>query len=293
MAKSKRRLKRKDRKHNNYCYDDRLYFIANPKPNELNFYRNIVRMAKIEAVVFDILYISVFIIGIALWFFEPPAGITLSLITAFPVFFWMRSYQFTITDKFNFNCELGLCECYRRERAREILLYYEKIPDLDFSEKNIFQKLFSKNQRFGKLLVFDCKSGKKGFNNKIYNTIKSYKDKYANLEELIKTQLSRPILIDLEDKVSKININKANVAQLIKLPFIDKETAAKIVMRVNSEGNFISMWDFAEFIKLEQEQMEALLKLVYIEPPKETIPKFIRQLQSSPKNTEIDNSLDI
>ena len=291
MAKSKRRLKRKDRKHNNYCYDNRLYYTAKSTEKELSFYRNIVGKSKIEAVVFDILYISVFIIGIALCFFRPPIGITASLIAIFPVFFWMRSYQFSIEDKFNFNCELGLCECYKRKSALAILLYYEKIPDLDFSEKNIFQKLFSKNQKFGKLLVFNGIS-KKRFD-KIYNIMKFYQDKNVNLEELIKAQLPRPLFIDLEDKVSKININKANVAQLIKLPFIDKETAAKIVMRVNSEGNFLSMWDFAEFIELEQEQTEALLKLVYIEPPKETVPKFIRQLQSSPKNTEIDNSLDI
>ena len=280
--------KRKKQKRNNY--DNTQYYKTKLK-KEFKLYRNITRRSKIEVVIFNILYISLFVIGVALLFYNPPVGIEISVFVVFPFFlFLIKYYNFPVTDKFNFNSELGLCECYRRDRTKEILLYYDKLPEFSYNE-NIFQKLCYRHQKFGKLFVFSFGSKKRKFDRK-YEIIKYCEGKNVNLSELIKTQLPRPILIDLEDKVSKIDINKANVAQLVKLPFIDNETAAKIVMKVNNEGDFTDMWDFAEFIKLEQEDIEKLLKLVYIVPPKETIPDFIQQIQST-KNPKQDNSLDI
>ena len=283
--------KRKNQKRNDFR--NVLYYKAKPKEKELKLYRNIVGRAKIESIIFDCLLCIPFIISVALWlYYNLPEGIYISIFTLFPLISLMKNYQFPITDKFSFYSELGLCECCRRDRTKEILLYYEKLPEFSFDKKNIFQKLFYRHQKFGKLLVFSFGSKKRKFDRK-YEIIKSYKDKNVKLAELIKTQLPRPILIDLEDKISKTDINNANVFELQKLPFIDKDTSAKIVMRVNNEGPFADMWDLAEFIELEQEDMEKLLKLVYIEPPKESVPDFIRQLQDSAKNIATDNSLDI
>ena len=100
-----------------------------------------------------------------------------------------------------------------------------------------------------------------------YNiTNKLPKDEKFNIEKLLKIN-------DINLEFKKININTANLQEIINLPFINIVAAKKIQNHIKESGNFKTFWEFAKFLNLNINQGLTLSKLVFVKPIKNSIPK--------------------
>ena len=92
------------------------------------------------------------------------------------------------------------------------------------------------------------------------------KDEKFNIEKLLKIN-------DINLEFKKININTANLQEIINLPFINIVAAKKIQNHIKESGNFKTFWEFAKFLNLNINQGLTLSKLVFVKPIKNSISK--------------------
>lgn len=192
--------------------------------------------------------------------------------------------------------DYGTCECKLRFRKFKlaIIMSYEKVPNIIF-KKDIFYFLKIHQTKYENYIIITG-SLKKII--KLYYSIKngvmvSNNNNNTNSKQIIKNLLKDCKNINIEyenredkEKLKKINVNSASVKELSGVPFISIMQATKIKKQIKDNGEFTSLWQFAEFMNYEQTQINFLVDYVYAELTDKP------QTQKEPE-IKIDNLLDI
>ena len=225
------------------------------------------------------------------------AGRSLFVIIALIPIIWgiILYFKLNVLKTFYINTELGRCKCKitkRKKNRIQLLIYYEKIINQNYEKQNIFKKfknLFG--QKYSKMLVL---KGHRHLITDLLNTAVKNPDKQYALNNIIKQNGFSVERVNLTHTKDKININTSNVAKLGELPFIDKQDAVKIVMHIQKNGEFSSIWDFAEFINYPQEELNTLLKYAYIEKTiQDSESAIFEENNLKGDNPKLDPTLDI
>lgn len=245
-------------------------------------------------IIFIIFFVIIFIFNQLHTLWGKSLYVIFVMIPYIPVLFY--SLLKNLSTSVDINTEFGRGECKMENQMTDyyskLVIYYEKLTEQNFEKQNLFKKIFN---------IFNPKYSKKlyitGENHKIttfYTNVLKYQNKKFNLEEIIKENNFSFSKEDLSATKEQININKSNVSQLGKIPFINKELAVKIVMYIQKNGEFESVWDFADFINFPQEQINLLLKYVYIEKTSnENVSLFLEENNLKGDNPMIDPNIDI
>ena len=196
-----------------------------------------------------------------------------------------------IIENFYINTDFGKCEIriksYKGKPA--LCIYFNKVLQNVEIKKNIFSYILPKNQpKFTRLLIIKDEIR---FLRNLIEYMKDKDEKVFSLINLIKDADLQTEYINLEEKkMGKFNVNTAKVAQLSKLPFLGRLDAIKIINYINKNGEFESIWDFAEYINLPQNKYEILYKYVTVRKTAKNLPVIEQIKQDMP---QFDNTLDI
>ena len=114
-------------------------------------------------------------------------------------------------------------------------------------------------------------ANKNGMFLRTYNLSKPLDNPQKHLNILMKEN-------GIKIKPKKLNINEASLQEIINLPFINIVTAKKIIKHKEETGDFKSFWEFAKFLKLNENQGTVLSKLVFV--------KQVKEAETDDKNNE-------
>ena len=250
--------------------------------------------------IFEFLVISFLIVIIAIpmailviagifWILPIWGKIIFGFVLILPILFYLKIfYDEHLTEQFIIDTEFGKgkCKLIHTKETLSVFIYLRKTVQNFNIKRNFFNWFFEPKAKYSKLMVI---SGNEHSVLDVYNNMKKQKkyDYYLIEKKKLKTNI-----IDLYEKSSKININEANIAQLAQLPFMDKNKALKVLLYIQKNGELNSVWEFAKLAELEQNQIDSILKRVYV---KKTEVKNIETYEDIKKelSDNQDRTLDI
>ncbi len=253
--------------------------------SEINVYLIAVFVMQGPIYILAILSLLLNVYGLIFFIF---IGIPTLFLIGIMAYYYIKKY---ITENFYINTDLGKCEIRIKsyKRNQSLYIYFYKVLQNSEIKKNIFSYLLPKNQpKYTRLIII---KDKMPFLRNLVEYMKDKDEKAFSLLSLIKNADLNVEYINLEEKkMGKINVNTAKVSQLSKLPFLGKINAVKVANHIKKNGEFDSIWDFAEFINLPQNKYETLYKYVTVRRTTNNLPVLEQIKQDVPK---FDNTLDI
>ncbi len=204
---------------------------------------------------------AILVIAGIFWILPIWGKIIFGSVLVLPILFYLKIfYDEHLTEQFIIDTEFGKGKCKLvNDRNLSVFIYLRKTVQNSDIKRNFFNWFFEPKAKYSKLMVI---SGDEHSVLNVYNNMKKQKkyDYYLIEKKKLKTNI-----IDLYEKSAKININEANIAQLAQLPFMDKNKALKVILHIQKRGELNSVWDFAKLADLEQNQIDQILKRVYVE----------------------------
>ena len=215
-------------------------------------------------------------------------GIPTLIFAGITVSYYIKKH---ITEKFCINTDLGKCEVriksYKGKPA--LYVYFNKVFQHVTLNKNFFSYMLPQNQpKYTRVLVIKEDII---FLRNLLEYMKDNDEQVLSILSLIKNEELNTEYIDIEEKqMCKININTAKISQLSRLPILGKIDAIKVANHIQKNGEFESLWDFAQFINLEQSKTEILYKYVVVKRTNKNLSVIEQIKQDLP---QFDNTLDI
>lgn len=196
-----------------------------------------------------------------------------------------------INNNFYINTNFGKAKIRRimYKNKPVLCIYFNKVLQNIEIKKNMLSYIIPRNKpKYTRLIIIKDDII---FLRNLFEYIKDYDKEIINLIDLINNAELNIEYVNLEEKImGKVNINTAKVSQLSRLPFLGKINAVKVANYIRKNGEFETIWDFAEYIKLPQNKYELLYKYVTVRKTVKNIP-VIEQIKND--IPQFDNTLDI